>query len=73
MATTNDVAEFDTNARNVEEKTRVSLVPSRQGNYSLFCLSEKNRLRRAATLIVESRYPFYIILNVMSYLESRAL
>ena len=60
MATTNDVAEFDLNTKNAVPRTRVTLVPSRQGNYSLFCLSEQNCLRRAAKLIVESRYPFYI-------------
>jgi hypothetical protein len=62
MATTaDDATELNVNENDAAPRTRMSLVPSRQGNYSLFCLSDQNCLRRAARLIVEWRYPFYEI------------
>lgn len=77
MATADDVAEFEANPKTIEaRRARESLVVSRRGNYSLFCLSEQNCVRRAATVIVESRYPLYIyiyiIFNAMLYSQTRA-
>lgn len=60
MATMAEAANVETeeqNHKNNESKTREAQVLSRQGNYSLLCLSESNCLRRAARVVVESRYP----------------
>ncbi|CAB4001908.1 voltage-dependent N-type calcium channel subunit alpha-1B-like isoform X1, partial [Paramuricea clavata] len=68
MATADDVAEFEANTKTLEaRRARESLVISRQGNYSLFCLSEQNCVRRAATVIVESRaFDIFILATIIA-------
>ena len=55
----NEEDQGNCNARISPPKLRPTFLLKREGNYSLFCLPERNCIRRAAVFIVKSRYPFY--------------